>query len=172
MAQLDRIREARREVQRAALSRWQQRAAPRAVAETRIAAEGPGAADSPMRQQRFKARQTVLDEARALRRRGQLPLFIERKIGPTLDYDPHAPSEAARKAGRPVARIVDTVDPSVQPQGYGTAFLVAPRLLITNHHVLQTRSDARNQGANFLYEQDERGVARGITFELDADAFY
>jgi endonuclease G, mitochondrial len=44
--------------------------------------------------------------------------------------------------------------------------------LLTNHHVLPTLGDARGVGANFLYEQDERGTRRGLLFELDADAFY
>src|SRR5262245_34230216 len=120
MAQLDRIRDARRQAQQAALERWLQRTPQRAVSLSKIAAEGPGAADSPMRQARFKARQVILDHARVLHQSGQLPAFIERKIGPTLDFDPNAPSEAARKAGRPVARIIETVDPGVQAQGYGT----------------------------------------------------
>ena len=34
-----------------------------------------------------------------------LPLGIERKMGATLDYVPFAPSDAARTAGRPVARL-------------------------------------------------------------------
>ena len=41
-------------------------------------------------------------------------------------------------------------------QGFGTGFLVAPGVLITNHHVLGTESDARNAAVQFDYELNAR----------------
>lgn len=41
-------------------------------------------------------------------------------------------------------------------QGFGTGFLVAPGVLITNHHVLGTASDARNAAVQFDYELNAR----------------
>lgn len=172
MSNLNRIRDARRAVQAAALQRWRDRAQTRDRNKAAIAVGGPGAADSPQRQTRFLARQAGLAQARELGRAGLLPLGIERKMGATLDYSPFAPSDAAKKAGRPVARIVELVGPGLQPEGFATGFLVAPRLLITNHHVLPTRSDAVGLGANFLFERNERGIQAGLVFELDPQAFY
>jgi endonuclease G len=135
MAPLNRFGERKRQVMLAAASRWQARTDSRTSDKATVAALGPGAADSPMRQARFSAREAVLAQAAGLRSQGQLPVFIERKIGPTLDFLSAAPSEAARKAGRPVARIVSSVDPHVQAEGFASGFLISPRLLMTNWHV-------------------------------------
>jgi endonuclease G len=172
MSRLDRLKEARRAAERAALARYIERTPERERTKAIIAAEGPGAADSPQRQMRYQTRQAGLAQARAMSRAGLLPAALERKIGPTLDYVAFAPSEAAGKAGRPVARIVDTVRPGFLPQGFATGFLIRPRLLLTNHHVFPTRGDAVGTGANFLFEQTERGLQTGVVFEIDPDTFY
>jgi endonuclease G len=156
----------------AAAQRWSQRSSIRAADAANIAAFGPGAADSPMRQARFSARRAVLSQAAALRERGQLPFFIERKIGPTLDFLSAAPSQAALKAGRPVARIVNTIDPKHQAEGFATGFLISPSLLITNWHVFPDPGSARGTGANFFHDEDEHGVALGITFAIQPDTFF
>jgi len=41
-------------------------------------------------------------------------------------------------------------------RGFGTGFLVAPGVLITNHHVLGTPADARNAAVEFDYELNAR----------------
>ena len=120
---------------------------------------------------RFSARMEALARARTLRRAGLLPGGLERKIGATLDFT-DAPSEASRRAGRPVARIVDDIGAGLQPEGFATGFLVATDLLMTNHHVFPTRSDAVGIGANFLHERSERGIEAGVVFELDPDRFF
>lgn len=58
-----------------------------------------------------------------------------------------------------MARIVDTVSANFESQGFATGFLVAPDLLMTNWHVFPTRGNAQGCGANFLYEQSERGLS-------------
>jgi endonuclease G len=121
---------------------------------------------------RYQAREAAFEAARLLRTEGRLPIALERKIGPTLDWTPFAPSEGARKAGRPVARVVMLGGPGTQPEGFATSFLISSRLLMTNHHVFPTRADAAGTGANFLFEQNERGVGTGTIFEIDANAFY
>jgi endonuclease G len=172
MADLNRLLALRQDIQRKAVERWQARQADRTAAQASIAALGPGAADSLARTARNRTRSELLMQAASMRARGDLPLFIERKIGPTLDFLSNAPSEAARKAGRPVARIVSSVDPAVQPEGFATGFLVSAQLLLTNWHVFPTVADAVGCGANFLYESDEHGLRRGLTFEVDPQAFY
>jgi endonuclease G len=172
MARLDRLKEAQRAAQMAAARRYAARTAEREKVKAAVAVGGPGAADSASRQMRYKARIETLGRARALSHAGLLPLGLERKIGATLDYVPFAPSEASRKAGRPVARIVDNIGDGLQPEGYATGFLVSAGLLMTNHHVFPTRSDATGIGANFLYEKSDRGIEAGVVFELDPDRFY
>lgn len=41
--------------------------------------------------------------------------------------------------------------------GYGTGFMVSPRLLLTNHHVLPTADDAAQSWLHFRYEYDAVG---------------
>ncbi len=162
----------RRQVMLAAAGRWQDRRDERASNTRTVDASGPGAADSAMRQTRYQARSAMFARARTLRSQGQLPVFIERKIGPTLDFLPSAPTDAARTAGRPVARIVTSVDPSRVAEGFASGFLISPLLLLTNHHVFPTKASAFGTGANFLHDFDGQGVKVGITFAVKPDTFY
>lgn len=172
MSRFDRLRKARADVQKAAAERWEARAAIRDRAKATIAARGPGAADSPERQNLFAKRAQGLNYLRAIVPKADLPFGVERRLGPSLDFVPRAPSDQARKAGRPVARIVDTLSTGFEPQGFATGFLIAPDLLMTNWHVFPTRADAGGCGANFLYEQTDRGLARGLLFALEPQRFF
>ncbi|MCA0302495.1 MAG: DNA/RNA non-specific endonuclease [Proteobacteria bacterium] len=172
MAGLDRLKEAQRAAQMAAARRYAARAAEREKNKATVETLGPGAADSAGRRSRFATRMEAFGKARALRSAHLLPVGLERKIGATLDWVDGAPSEVSRKAGRPVARIVDNIGAGLQPEGFATGFLVATDLLMTNHHVFPTRSDAVGVGANFLYERSDRGTEAGVVFELDPDRFY
>ena len=51
--------------------------------------------------------------------------------------------------------------------GYGTGFLVAPGIMLTNHHVLPSVDDVRESVAEFRYERDIRGTdLESVTFAL------
>ncbi|KAB8330708.1 hypothetical protein SD80_029085 [Scytonema tolypothrichoides VB-61278] len=51
--------------------------------------------------------------------------------------------------------------------GWGTGFLVSPRLLITNHHVIESVDAAMRASAQFGYEMDISGkIHQGKAFEL------
>lgn len=57
--------------------------------------------------------------------------------------------------------------------GYGTGFLVSPRLLITNNHVLPDRQTAGESQAEFDYEtQLDEETVRSVIFDLDPDVFF
>jgi endonuclease G len=172
MSLFNRVRDAERQVRQAALSRWLKRTDVRDRTKAIIAAHGDGAADSPQRNARLNVRQAGLAKLRSLSRAGRLPLGIERKMGATLDYTSFAPSDLARKAGRPVARIVELRGAGVQPEGIASGFLIAPRLLITNHHVFPDDTYAVGTGANFLYERTDRGLEAGVIFEIDPATFF
>jgi endonuclease G len=101
-----------------------------------------------------------------------LRIATERQIGATLDFADLPPNQQASKAGRPVVRLVTLPGGGMVPQGFATGFLVAPDLLLTNHHVFRTRDEAEGVGAQFLYERTPEGLREGIIFELDPARFF
>lgn len=172
MARVAPLADRRRHIMRQAAKRWAKRGGVEQALSQLAASDDSGAADTPTRQRQFAARAAMLQRAAELRAAGRLPIGLERKIGSTLDFVENAPSEAARRAGLPVARIVSDCDPQVQAEGFATGFMVAPRLLLTNWHVFPDAGSARGNGANFFHERGEQGVAIGETFELDPDYFF
>ncbi len=150
----------------AAAKRWQKREPDRTGASQRYLEGGPEAADTAERIAQFRHREGLRIRAMGF------PVTKERQIGPTLDFTNYPPDEGARRAGRPVARIVELPQAGIIPQGFGTGFLVSPRLLLTNHHVLPTLAEARGVGANFLHEYASGGLQLGPIFELDPDSFF
>ena len=93
---------------------------------------------------------------------------LEKMVGQTLDYVPVAYLDLARMASTAVARIV-----TESRQGVGTATLVSPRLLLTNHHVTPTPESALEQLAQFEYELQVDGVPTvPCEFRLDPAAFW
>lgn len=65
--------------------------------------------------------------------------------------------DRGRRAAAAVCRIKV---PSDGGAWYGTGFLVGPRLLLTNHHVLGNADEASQSEAEFGYEHDIDGVLR------------
>lgn len=154
-------------VRQAAARRWKEHAPAITATAARLAQGGPVAAATPERAARFVARETA---KRALRFHG---LGYERIIGATIDLDEVAPTLAARKAGRPVARIVELLDTNRVGEGFATGFLLGPGLLLTNWHVFGKASEAQGCGAQFGYELNEMGLLdSGVVFELDPDALF
>jgi len=57
--------------------------------------------------------------------------------------------------------------------GYGTGFLVSPRLILTNNHVLPLIEEARTALAEFNYENDMTGtIKKSLGYELDPSALF
>ena len=57
--------------------------------------------------------------------------------------------------------------------GYGTGFMVSPRLLLTNHHVLPSADDAAQSWVHFRYEYDALGrLLEPCVFALDPSTFF
>lgn len=173
MAKMTPLQDRRRHIMREAAKRWTERPRGQKVRDQLAALGGePANFDTPLRERQHAERSAILHRAAELREAGRLPIGLERKIGSTLDFIENAPSEAARKAGRPVVRIVTSCEPNVIAVGFATGFVVAPRLILTNWHVFPDLASARGNGANFFYERGERGVALGETFEIDPDYFF
>ena len=130
---------------------------------------GPERADSPERVQLFRAREEAKQLAYA--KAGVTESFFsERRIGPTLDLDDTPPNEAARLAGVPVGRIVQLNGAGREPDGFATGFLIAPDLIITNHHVFAAPEECRNCGIQFGYERVNGALDAGTIFAFDTAA--
>jgi endonuclease G len=172
MGRREQVSEARLQVALEAAARWRERTPDRAKSQERYLAEGPARADTPDRTAKFQARERLRARANPTAAIENFPVVLERQIGPTLDFTSYPPDEEARRAGMPVARILEMPERGVIPEGFGTGFLVSPQLLITNHHVFGSLAEASGCGANFLHEYRAGGLHLGPIFELDPDAFF
>lgn len=78
--------------------------------------------------------------------------------------------------GLAVARFVGRVNirsGSGATVGYGTGFMVSPRLLLTNNHVLENKQTARFSQIEFDYQRDRRGQMLPVAaFALEPDTFF
>lgn len=81
--------------------------------------------------------------------------FFERIIAGNELQDINYLARGAR-AARAIGRVVIRT-PSGQLAGYGTGFLIAPRVLITNNHVLESPAAAARSQVQFEYEVDIDG---------------
>ena len=97
--------------------------------------------------------------------------LLERIIGATRDFLGVAFFEQGLESNRSVGRIVTELgDGRVS---YGTGFLVSPRLLITNWHVLPTSDDAARSVVEFDYQVDRLGHALTIDrYTLEPNSFF
>lgn len=142
--------------------------APR-IAETaaRLRTGGTQAAATPERVEMFRARESIKFAAR-------VDVGLERIIGGSDDIDDVPSDDRARRAGRPVARIVELLSSTRVGDGFATGFLVRPGgPLLTNWHVFADADEARGCGAQFGFERDASGLlSNGSIFELDPDRLF
>lgn len=151
----------------AASQRYQGKAAEVARTAQLLTQGGPQAASSPDRVARFMARESLKRATRYRRVVGE-----ERILGP-INLQEVPPTEAARAAGRPVARIVELLANNRVGEGFATGFQVSSGLLFTNWHVFPDAGQARGCGAQFGNERNISGlVDNGTIFELDPDGFF
>jgi endonuclease G len=79
--------------------------------------------------------------------------------------------DAGAAAARAVARV--WMYENRTPIGYGSGFLVSPRLLLTNHHVLPSGDIAAGSRAEFNYQLGvDSQPLHSVLFDLDPDAFF
>lgn len=75
-------------------------------------------------------------------------------------------------AGKSVCRII-LRDAAQREVGYGTGFLVAPGVILTNHHVLSDATEASTALAEFDYEFDVAGNPKPTArFALEPERFF
>jgi endonuclease G len=100
-------------------------------------------------------------------------LAQERIIGVQDESRETTANPAARKNGVSVGRLYQ-IGREDEPKGFGTGFLVAPNILITNHHVFGSPDEAGGCAVNFLHQRDDQGgqVLPGISFALKPETFF
>ncbi|GAA4450888.1 DNA/RNA non-specific endonuclease [Nibrella saemangeumensis] len=97
--------------------------------------------------------------------------LMERVIGETRDFLSIEFLEKAMKASRCVGRIVTELGRG--RKSFGTGFLVSPRLLLTNNHVLPSAELAAISLVEFDFQPDILGNALTVQrFTLLPDAFF
>ena len=158
----DDIADRKIEVMMDAARRFEQKRPEIAKASRLLAEGGPAMAASGPQLERWRTHE-AMKELRT----------FEVRIGDTFDWVDVPPSPESRKAGRPVARIVDLIDSKRIGEGFATGFLVSPGLLVTNWHVFATPDHTRSSGAHFSFEKDDQGVIEpGVVFEIDPQMFF
>ena len=170
----------------AAIRRWNERQKER-ERNLRLIAEGhPLEADSPARVEKFLTRRgfSATDTTAIMRHAGKGfpasielglgrpdPNALERMLG-TNDLVGVAFFERGLQVARTVGRIWIGVSAG-RPMGYGTGFMVSPRLLMTNHHVLGDKAIARTSVVEFDYQVSVTGALLQTTnFSIDPDTFF
>jgi endonuclease G, mitochondrial len=79
--------------------------------------------------------------------------------------------EIARRAARAICCV--RIRERGRTIGSGTGFMVSPRLIMTNNHVLRSLDQARQSFIEFDYEDDPDGVRRrSVLFDLEPDLFF
>jgi endonuclease G len=80
--------------------------------------------------------------------------------------------ERGLKVSRSVGRV-RICDNRGRLSGYGTGFLVSPRLMLTNNHVLSSAAEASRSQVEFNYQAGLDGAALpSVIFALDPAAFF
>lgn len=98
-------------------------------------------------------------------------LAMERIIGKS-DFVGVAYLELGLRAARTVGRI-QVGSRNGGAHSFGTGFLVAPRLLLTNNHVLASREHAQVSTVEFNYQHGIDGqLSLPVTFDIDSDTFF
>lgn len=116
---------------------------------------------------RLARRRAILDESEVRSTR----VDFERILG-TNDLVSISYLARAQRAARSVCKVI-LRDAAGRELGSGSGFKVAPRILMTNHHVLSSAEEASTAIAEFNYELDERGDPRPTTrFTLRPDLFF
>lgn len=172
------------DIARVAAERWGER---RRVREPNVAKIDRGMAIEAETAERIQSRYHLLREATEIVNRDQSliataaadgnvrPLTeaigLERVIGKKDFLDANF-----MEIGLAVARFVGRINirsASGRSIGYGTGFMVSPRLLLTNNHVLGSADEARVSEVEFDYQNDRQGrLLPLVGFGLDPDAFF
>lgn len=120
----------------------------------------------------IKAGSVPLEAQEAFRPVGkQEPLGLERVLG-TTDFLGIAFLERGLQVARTVGRVAIR-GRTGSASGYGTGFMVGPRLLMTNNHVLGDAAEAADSVVEFDYYTRSDGAPATVTvFSLQPEVFF
>lgn len=113
--------------------------------------------------------------ARVRRGRGASPASVERGLERVLGKNDLMSVRFLEEGWRKSAAVarIHVGDPQGLRGGYGTGFMVAPNLLLTNHHVLPSADVAAQSRAEFGYQLNvDGGLPPGQIFNLDPSLFF
>jgi len=168
-----------------AARRWEARIAQREQTRTKLDEGGSAAAETPkrlkLRLERLGAAATQAMAAPAASPATESMLLASSSLVQTVGLE--------RVIGKPdflginflelalaVARFVGRVHIRSSPArtaGFGTGFMVSPRLLLTNHHVLRSKADAVHSEIEFDYQNDRNGrLLPVVAYALEPDKFF
>ena len=168
-----------------AARRWEARTAQREQTKTKLDEGGSAAAETPqrvrLRMERLGAAATQAVAAPAaipatesmLRTSPSLvqTVGLERVIG-APDFLGINFLELALAVARFVGRVHIRSSPG-RTAGFGTGFMVSPRLLLTNNHVLRSKADALHSEIEFDYQNDRNGrLLPVITYGFEPGKFF
>jgi V8-like Glu-specific endopeptidase len=127
---------------------------------------------SGMAERAIKTGDVPLEVQEAMRPPGRMePVGLERVLG-TSDFLGIAFLERGLQVARSVGRVAIR-GRTGSPIGYGTGFMVGPRLLVTNNHVLGDASQAADSVVEFDYFVRADGSPSTIkVFNLQPDIFF
>jgi endonuclease G len=166
------------QVARRAAQRWESRRSERERQTGRLKKDGVSSVESDGRIQARLARLAKVATREAARPSSSrvLPAAVERigleRVLGRADFLGLQFIEMAAAVSRFVARV-NLRDRPGRTVGFGTGFMVSPRLLMTNNHVLPSRESARFSEVEFDYQSDRFGRPLPVTvYGLDPDTFF
>lgn len=161
---------------KAAARNWRARAAHRENNKIKIAT---GRLEEVETRERMEANARYREEARTAARRvrsgveslASLEIFQERVIG-ERDFLGIEFLEMAAAVARFVGRVHIRSQPG-RTRGFGTGFVVSPRLFLTNNHVLPSPEMARHSQVEFDYQKDRFGRPLSVVIcDLEPETFF
>jgi endonuclease G len=165
------IRQGEWDMALAAGREWQARLGEINAQIAKIQTQGPRGADTPARVGKFLGRELARTRSSSAAPGDPSFIGLERRFGPTLDYE-YIPPPEAQAVNRSVARLVEIADGGTSISAFATGFMVSPRLLMTNWHVFEERDWAQGVSAQFGYEYRGVVLQPGAAFELQPDQFF
>lgn len=159
------------DIAREAAHRWQERQENRDATTSNLESVGVGSVETAERLGRRleRLRETPVAPKAPVELEGSFTL--ERVIG-----KPNFQDIAFIETGLAVAAFVGRVEiftsPGV-PGGFGTGFMVSPRLMLTNNHVLDRLATARHSRFRLDYQLDsQKNELPSALFSLEPDTFF
>lgn len=148
--------------------RYQERREPREERREEIAVGGVVGANAPEVVQRRLAR---LARVEATMGTPAGAVALERVIGKS-DLIGIVYLELALTVSRSVGRV-QIKSATGQTMGFGTGFMVSPRLLLTNNHVLGSAREAHNSRVEFNFQDDLAGrPLASVAFDPEPETFF